>query len=106
MPLLAPAGVVVWTRWLPGRSRGCRAAHVVAGPLTWLPVATVRFSVGSLRRPDGQKNLVALRWLVIEERSFGRDSSQLRQVNCHLCCLGRGPVSGTAGDVPRIIIKY
>jgi len=28
--------------------------------LTFVPIATVRFSVGSLRRPDGSKNLVAL----------------------------------------------
>jgi len=53
-------------------------------------MATVRFSVGSLRRPDGSKNLVTSRWLVIEKRCFGRDNSQLEDLNFHLLLLGSG----------------
>jgi len=52
------------------------------------------------------ENLVTSGLLVIEKRCSGRDNSQLEDLNFHPLLLGRGPVSGTAGDVPRKIIKY
>ena len=71
-----------------GRRRGLDS--LVAGPLTWLPMATVSL----LRRePSASRrleNLVASGWLVIEERCFGRDDSQLEDLNSHLLLLGSG----------------